>query len=130
MKKIILLIVAALLTACSSPHVDLSPAPGKCYVETDSSLFVETHIRSIDGVTDLFLDGESGDNVWIAPGTHQLTVVCQAKHPWNKLTEDVVVDVELKKGYRYELQAHFDAKTPIVEVKEIPHLTHGFFWTR
>ena len=130
MKKIILFVVVALLTACSSYRADLSPAPGKCYVETDSSFFVETHLRSIDGGTDLLLDGKSGDKGWIAPGTHQLIVVCQAKHPWNKLTEDVVVDVEFKKGYRYELKARFDAKTPIVEVKEIPHLTHGFFWTR
>ena len=129
-KTLLLLTITALLSACSSPHPELSAAPGKCYVETVNSLFVEAHIRSIDGGRDLFVDNESGDKGWIAPGVHQLIVVCQAEVPWSKLTEDVTVDVEFNKGYRYEIRTAFDGKTPTVLIEEIPHLTHGFFWTR
>ncbi|MBL7016574.1 MAG: hypothetical protein ISR84_03350 [Kiritimatiellales bacterium] len=129
MKKIILLVAVSLLTACSSNRAALSPAPGKCYVETDNNFCVEAHIRSIDGGPDLVAAGES-DKMWVDPGKHSLIVVCECEYPWNRLVEDVPVLVEFKKGYRYKLYAHFDGKNPQVEVKEIPHLTHGFFWTR
>lgn len=134
MKKLLILCLAAgFLSACTSYKEELAPSPGKCFVETRNSLFIETHIQSIDGGPDLTQtdDGEwAGDKSWLDPGEHTFVIVCVAEYPWSKVIENVPVSVELQKGYRYELWAKFDAKTPSVEVKELPHLTHGFFWTR
>jgi hypothetical protein len=105
-------------------------------METDDSLFIETHIRTIDDGPNLqgtLEDGReiwTGDKSWIYPGEHTVVVVCEAEYPWSKLVEDVPVTLELKKGYRYKLKACFDAKNAFVEIEEFPHLTHGFFWTR
>lgn len=137
MKKWVFLCIAVgLLTACTSYRTELAPSPGKCYVETCNQLFIETHIRSIDGGSELkTLDDQgrdlwTGDKSWLDPGEHTFIVVCECEYPWNKIVEDRPVTVELKKGYRYEIHADYKAKTPIIEVKELPHLTHGFFWTR
>ncbi|QHI68995.1 hypothetical protein [Tichowtungia aerotolerans] len=137
MKKWFLLCaIFGLLAACTSYRSELSPSPGKCYVETCNRLFVETHIRFIDNgkelktIDDQGRDIWTGDKSWLDPGEHTFTVVCECKYPWNKLVNDLPLTVELKKGYRYEIRADYDAKISSVEVKEHPHLTHGFFWTR
>jgi hypothetical protein len=137
MKKLIFFCsIAGLLSACSSYRAELSPSPGKCYVETRDRLFVNTHIRSVDDGPDLQrFDSEgreiwTGDNGWLDPGEHNFIIVCECEVPWDKIVNEVPLTAELKKGYRYEIRADYDAKTPTLEVKELPHLTHGFFWTR
>jgi hypothetical protein len=135
-KRILLFAAAGLLTACTSYRPELAPSPGKCYVETRNRLFIETHIRAIDGGPELkTIDSEGreiwrGDKIWLNPGGHTFTVVCECEYPWNKLVNDLPLTAELKKGYRYEIRADCHSKTPSVEIKELPHLTHGFFWTR
>ena len=133
MKKLLaLFLITGLFSACSSYKEELAPSPGKCFVETCNTWFIKTHIRSIDGGPELTETEKewAGDKSWLNTGEHTFIVVCECEYPWDKIVEDVPVTVELKKGYRYEICAGFDAKTPSVEVKEHPHLTHGFFWTR
>lgn len=137
MKKMLLLFTAAaLLTACTSYRPELAPSPGKCYVETRDRLFIDTHIRSIDGGPELrSIDSEgreiwTGDQSWLNPGQHTFIVVAECHYPWKKIVNDLPLTVELKKGYRYQIRADYDARTPSVEITEHPHLTHGYFWTR
>lgn len=137
MKKFLLLCIAVgLLTACTSYRPEFAPSPGKCYVETQDGLFINTHIRSIDGGSELqTVDSEgreiwTGDQSWLNPGEHTFIVVAECHYPWNKLVNNLPLTVDLKTGYHYEIRVDYDAKKPSVEMIEHPHLTHGFFWTR
>lgn len=122
MKKVLsLLILTALLSACSSLSPNYSKSPGRIPVVGKRYAGVKTKIRSVDNGEVLFVRGcKLGNNVWLYPGEHTLSVACVAGYPWGSVIDHVDVPLTIKMGYRYELQGRFDNQEPAVDIKEIP----------
>lgn len=122
MKKVLaLLILTALLNACSTLPQDYSKAPGRIPVVGKSYAGVKTMIRSVDNGDVLFVRGNRlGNKLWLYPGDYTLSVVCAAGYPWGSFSDYVDVPLTIKMGYRYELQGRFENKAPAVDIKEIP----------
>src|SRR5262249_50763562 len=107
MNKVAAVLLAALLSGCSSP--DLPPPrhpvkPGQCLVLGVTSGGSEVMIRRVhDGEILWIKDNQLGHEASVAPGSHKIAVTCTTHASWGTRTVEAEVQVEVEPGYTYYL---------------------------
>jgi hypothetical protein len=120
MKKIAILMFAAILGGCATLPPECAKSPGKSLVIGKTANGVQTQIRSVDDGEVLFVRGyQLGNKVWLSPGPHKLSISCVKVESWGSIGDHTDISLNVKKDYTYELQASFVGKEPSVTVKEI-----------
>lgn len=122
MRKIAILLFAAILSGCATLPPEYAKSPDKSLVIGKTANGVQTQIRSVDDGEVLFVKGyQLGNQVWLSPGPHKLSISCVKVDSWGSMIDHKDISLNVKLNHTYELQASFAGKEPSVAIKEIPN---------
>jgi hypothetical protein len=106
MNKLFILFAVALVTSCSTLPEKYSASASGCLVQGVSSGGRKVLIRTVDDGEVLWVRGyHLGDKVWLEPGIHKLSVMCEGSHASGKIIMGTEVELEVVAGYSYYLSA-------------------------
>jgi len=110
------------LSGCVAPLPnEYANSPEKSLVIGNRAGSVNVLIRSVDDSEPLFRSGYNlGNKVWLNPGIHTVNVTCIENQSWGQVIAHKDIQIDVKKGYTYELAAYFDGKTPEVFLTALP----------
>jgi hypothetical protein len=106
MNKLFILFAVALVTGCSALPEKYSASASRCLVQGVSSGDRKVLIRSVDDGEVLWVRGyHLGNKVWVEPGVHKLSLMCEGSHSTGKILIGTEVEIEAVAGYTYYLSA-------------------------
>ena len=104
MKKILVLLIAGLISGCSTLPPQYSASPSRCLVRGVSSGNSDVKIRCVDGGDVIYVRGyHLGHEVWLETGVHKISVMCYANFSWGTHMYGTNVQIDVQPGFTYLL---------------------------
>jgi hypothetical protein len=118
MNKFFILLLAVFISGCSTLPPQYSALPTRCLVKGVSTDDSSVQIRAVDGGDVIWVRRyHIGDEVWLDPGVHKVSVMCSTSMSWGSYTVGTEVEVDVQPGYAY-----FLTTDPIKSISDKPHI--------
>ena len=118
MNKILTLLLAVIISGCSTLPEQYAASPSRCPVRGVSTGDSSVQIRAVDGGDVIWVRGyHLGDKVWLEPGIHKVSAMCSTSTSWGAYTIGTEVEVDVQPGYAYYLTTD-----PIKNIHATPHI--------
>jgi hypothetical protein len=127
--NVLLLILTAILSGCTTLPVNYAENPEQNLIVGRSCKGVKTLIRSIDDGEILYdKKNKLGDEVWVTPGHHSISVACIKKTRQEPIVEFTTIELNIMTNFYYELRTEFIEGKPNVQVKDydLSHLKRSY----